>query len=121
MRQAHRWLFGALVVAVGSRSALCQQHTSATKAPSNLRPLTTKVDVKRLRSITTQMTMGEILKRLGKEEKDIGSGIYILCWRGTDGSELFVGTSTLRPNAKPQYVHLRKVQQRRDARKRKHT
>jgi hypothetical protein len=64
------------------------------------------VDAGVLRSIKPSMTMREVFERLGKPEKDTGSGINILQWRGSDGSILYVGTGDLRPEAKPLYVIL---------------
>jgi hypothetical protein len=42
--------------------------------------------------ITKDMTVPEILKRLGPAARDVGSGLYVLQWDLTDGRVFFVST-----------------------------
>jgi hypothetical protein len=49
----------------------------------------------RFDSIKTEMTMWQIVKHLGPAARDVGSGLYILEWRSTDGRAFRVGGPSL--------------------------
>jgi|GEM_PF-7000217 len=55
------------------------------------------------------MTLGEIVSILGPAQKDIGSGIYVLEWRSTDGRSFIVGAADLKDLTRsPMYAHWEK-------------
>jgi hypothetical protein len=46
-------------------------------------------------SISGEMTMWQIVRRLGPASRDVGSGLLILEWRSTDGRTFRVGGPSL--------------------------
>src|SRR5260370_42472733 len=52
-------------------------------------------------AISTEMTLGEILKAIGQPNRDIGSGVFVLEWDLAGGQHLGLSVSSLDPSVHP--------------------
>jgi hypothetical protein len=55
--------------------------------------------------VSADLTLGEILAVLGPAADDVGSGLFVLRWRCTDGRSFLVGSPSMEPATKPLYAH----------------
>ena len=80
----------ALVAAVNAAAADdCVLRTRYVSADA--KPLSPEV----FASITKEMLMPEIFKRLGPATRDVGSGLYVLEWKTNDGRVFHISTPSL--------------------------
>jgi hypothetical protein len=59
------------------------------------------VPVESFARITGNETLGELVQLLGPAHSDIGSGLYVLVWRGVDGRVYRASVASLTASAKP--------------------
>jgi hypothetical protein len=55
-------------------------------------------------SVSTSLTMGEVIRLLGPAQADVGSGVFVLRWQVTDGRFFLVRTGALEPGVHPMSV-----------------
>ena len=46
-------------------------------------------------------TLGELVQLLGPAHGDVGSGVYVLVWRGADGRSYSASVANLKANERP--------------------
>jgi hypothetical protein len=59
---------------------------------------------KAFEGVTDQMTLGQIIERLGPPHQQTGSGLMIFVWRATDGRTFWVATTGGDVSQRPVYA-----------------
>jgi hypothetical protein len=59
------------------------------------------VPVESFARITGNETLGELVRLLGPAHADLGSGLYVLVWRGVDGRVYRASVASLTASARP--------------------
>jgi hypothetical protein len=67
-------------------------------------PSSSPLPASQFAGLSTSFTLGEVIARLGPAQADIGSGVYVLQWRVTDGRLFRVSTAKLQAQERPLFV-----------------
>jgi hypothetical protein len=54
--------------------------------------------------VSTSLSLGEVIARLGPAQSDVGSGVYVLEWPVSDGRMFYISTAHLREQERPLFV-----------------
>jgi len=86
----------ALIVAAFLIAGVVQAATDCdVDLSSAVSPAAKALPLERFNGITTDWTTAAIIRQLGPASRDMGSGLYVLEWKMTDGRVFSVSTSSL--------------------------